>query len=293
MIDAADGGADGARGDDTSWIALIDAATRWWAGAGVDCAFTDGPRNWLAQPAAGASHDTATNNAGALEPQGRKPSRIADAGEHGSGGRTARRAASPPTQDAAAVPEPFGGPRASWPETLEAFAPWWLASPALGTGARGPRVPPSGPARPKLMIVIREPEREDKDRLLSGEDGALLDAMLRAIGLARDECYIASVLPVATPFADWSALAERGLGAVLRHHVGLVRPKALLVFSRDAAALLAPEVGNKEPASIVPAPAQESGAAPLLASHSLSTLRERPMLKRSWWRRWLAFSHSA
>ncbi|MFC6911684.1 hypothetical protein ACFQGS_23325 [Novosphingobium lubricantis] len=40
-----------------SWADAVSAALDWWHDAGVDCAFLDTPRDWLAAASAGAQTD--------------------------------------------------------------------------------------------------------------------------------------------------------------------------------------------------------------------------------------------
>ncbi|MDT0575296.1 hypothetical protein RM533_03760 [Croceicoccus sp. F390] len=185
---------------------------------------------------------------------------------------------------------PIGGDPARWPVTLAEFAPWWLAEPGLDT-SRGRRVPPAGPAKAAIMVLVADPERDDTDRLLSNDDGAMLNAMLQACGLRRDEVYVASVLPRHTPAADWEALAQTQLGAVLRHHLMLAAPRRLWVFGREVMTLLAPEMLDRNGVGAVsPGGPSHDLQVPVLGGYPLAAIRRRPALKRSWWERWLAFS---
>ena len=86
-----------------------------------------------------------------------------------------------------------------------------------------------------LMVLTAWPEVDDQrdGTLFTGPAGPLLDAILRAIGLTRDDCYIAS-LAVTRPAGgrcDESDAAE--LDRLLRHHVALARPQRLLLVGSD------------------------------------------------------------
>ena len=58
-----------------------------------------------------------------------------------------------------------------------------------------------GEAGAPLMLLTAWPEIDDQRDgvLFSGPAGALLDAMLRAIGLTRDQCYVASLAVTRPP----------------------------------------------------------------------------------------------
>src|SRR3546814_9582036 len=76
------------------------------------------------------------------------------------------------------------------PQDLAAFRQWWLSEPGLDTiGPRG-RIAPQGEAGAGLMVLVMDPEAGDSQSLLSGAQGRLIDAMLRAMGMARAEVYL-------------------------------------------------------------------------------------------------------
>lgn len=237
----------------------IAGALEWWRDAGVDCAFLDEPVAWLT-PKNPASNDL---------PIEVKSTR---------------------TPAEARVPEPVSpqAPRldpASIPATLDSFAAWWLNEPQLAEGALNTRVAPRGSAGAELMIVVPEPEREDSERLLSGPQGRLLDAMLSTFGLSHDQVYFASVIPRHLPGADWGHVASSGLGLVLERHIALAAPKRLAVFGSNILPLLshAPPQGPADLRKIN----HEGGNMSMLACRSLAALLEQPRWKARVWHRWL------
>ncbi|WP_164847444.1 uracil-DNA glycosylase family protein [Sphingobium algorifonticola] len=184
---------------------LID----WWALAGVSHTVSETPVNWLA-PIAG--RDAAASSAPVHAP-------LAD----------------------------VASARALMPETLDAFHAWLARDttlveaqwPQLDAQAR--RVLPAGTAAPRLMVIADFPDADDlaTGKLLSGEAGRLFEAMLGALGQARDSVYLAS-LAVSRPAGgllsdqDAMALAER-----MRHHVALVGPQhVMLIGDKTSRALL-------------------------------------------------------
>lgn len=139
----------------------------------------------------------------------------------------APRAAPPP-----AAPEPVPA-ATTLPADLDAFRAWLLdrANLPLGTGA-APRIGPSGDPASGLMVIIDMPAQEDQaaGQLLSGSPGALFDKMIAAIGRSRETLWLASLSPARSPTGRFDAAQLKLLGEVARHHIALVRPKALLLF---------------------------------------------------------------
>lgn len=240
------------RRDEADLGAQIAGAFAWWRGAGVDGDLHDTPQNWLADDA----------------PQ----------------------AAAPPApvvarSDRAEPAPPQGMANGPLPEDLAAFADWWLAEPALDGGRVADRVAPRGSAGARLMVLVPHPEREDTERLLSGPQGALLEAMLGAMGLSPDEAYVAAALPRHTPHADWPEIAGRGMGAILSRHVALARPERLIVFGGNILPLLSNDPAKKP--DDLEQFNHESGSVPLLVGRDLAMLLERPGWKAGFWTRWL------
>lgn len=235
------------------FLADIAGALDWWREAGVDCDFLDEPREWLAPPAPDAP----------ARPTVQKPVESA------------------PPQSARLDP-------ASLPRDLAAFRPWWLAEPMLDEGGVGGRVAPRGTASAKLMVVVEEPEAEDGETLLSGPQGRLLDAMLAVFGLTRDEIYLASALPRHTPAPDWGAVADRGIGHVLAHHVNLVTPERLFVLGGNILPLLGHELPQRP--AVLRQLTQEGRSIPMLASWGLPALMRQPRAKPVLWKAWLEWT---
>ncbi|WP_126172550.1 hypothetical protein [Altericroceibacterium xinjiangense] len=235
------------------------AAHAWWADAGVDCLFHDEPTPWLVDE----------------PPETAVPA------------RPARTAPAPPP------PEPkvlVGGDPSGWPQDLAAFRDWWLAEPSLDAGGGHPRVPPRGKAGAELMVIVPEPEAEDTESLLAGSHGQLIAGMLSAMGLAEDEAYLAAALPRHTPMPDWAELAASGMDAVLRHHIGLVSPKRLLVLGGGILPLLGHDPA--QPLTGVDQTASESGMILTLAARDPGYLLRRADARATLWRRWLDWTSS-
>jgi len=230
----------------------VAAAQDWWREAGVDHDFADEPRNWLEKPVESAE-----------EPL---------------------RAIAPARPEEQQIP-PLGGSALGWPQSLADFAPWWVASDQLETGGTAPRVAPRGVAGAELMVLIPMPEDSDRDRILSGPQGALIGNMLKAMGIAEGAAYLAAALPRRASHPDWSALAARDLGKVLVHHVNLAAPKRLLVLGRAMLPLFGhdPAQAGAKPRPI----ALEGCGVPALVSFGPEALLETPRFRKSLWQGWL------
>lgn len=240
------------------FLADITGALDWWREAGVDCDFLDEPREWLASAAPEADERALPE----------------------------RRPARPPAET---VPPPAARfDLASLPRDLAAFQAWWLGEPLLDDGGTGGRIAPQGAAGARLMVVVEEPEAEDGDALLSGPQGRLLDAMLAAFGLPRQEVYLASALPRHTPAPDWTALAQRGVGQVLAHHVALAAPERLFVLGGNILSLLGHESPQRP--AVLREFNQDGRTIPMLASWGLPALMRQPRAKPVLWRTWLEWT---
>lgn len=234
----------------------ITAALDWWRAAGVDHDYLDEPHQWITaedeDEGPGASRRPRRAPVD-LEPEGPPP---------------------PPRLDAPPLPD-----------TLEAFQHWWMTEPLLDHGRTTHRVPPQGVHNAKLMILVEAPEDEDRDSLMSGPQGRLLDAMLIAFGLSRDTIYLASALPRAMDVPDWADLGARGLGTVLAHHITLAAPQRLMVLGGRILSLIGHELPQR---SAVLREFNHGGVhIPLLASRALSTLLNQPHAKGPLWKAWL------
>ncbi|MEL6487188.1 MAG: hypothetical protein AAFQ13_08595 [Pseudomonadota bacterium] len=247
----------------------LAAALDWWRDAGVDNDFTDDATAWL-------QSNVAELPDGPKEAASSKKDGLEDGGQ------------SIPVQPATSAT-----PRSDFfaeekPKTLTAFHDFWMSAPGLDAiGPRG-RIAPRGAEGADLMVLVVEPEADDRETLLSGPQGRLLDSFLKAAGIDPANTYLASALTRNTPMADTHSLAQRGLDAVLLHHIALAQPKRLIGFGAGLVPLLglvAPSTDN---------PSQNINHTPpiknALLSEGLDALLDIPRLKARFWRRWIEWS---
>jgi uracil-DNA glycosylase family 4 len=188
-----------------------ESALSWWEDAGVDVVVGETPRDWLAPPKA-----VTAASAKAAEP---------------------------------AAPPPPTPPEEKLPGTLPAFQAWLAETEALPLAAPGARrIMPAGAATSGLMAITDVPSLEDVAAgvLFSGEQGALLDNMLRRMSerlldgarLDRETLYLAPFSPIRPPAGRIDPQGVRFLAQAMRHHIALVAPKALLIFGDSCARAL-------------------------------------------------------
>ncbi len=247
-------------GLDRSIAAVLD----WWREAGVDCAYSDAPQRWLAEP-------------------GEPPAVASPA----TGGAAPDRAAYPGKP---AVPQSarIGGEPVGWPGDLPAFRRWWCEEPGLAP-AGALRVPPRGEPGAALLVLVAMPEAEDRDALLCGPEGRFVSGMARAMGVPAERLYLASALPAHIALPDWPALARDGLGEVLLHQIALAAPERVLAMGNDILPLLGHDPAHGAPA--VNRIAIQGRPVPLLGSISPRHLLGSSRLRAKLWRQWLDWTH--
>lgn len=230
----------------------IAAAWEWWRDAGVDCDFADEATAWLAEEQADVA---------AMAPALAAPPR-------------------PAPQPAKPRPR-IGGAPDGWPQAFDDFSAWWLAEPSLDEGRIDGRVAPRGAAGARLMVMVDHPEADDAERLLSGPQGAMLAAILRALEIGGDQTYLASALPRHMPLPDWAALAADGLAELTAHHIAVVAPQRLLVFGSNVSSLLGHDPANSD--GFLHSFDQDGPRIPVLVAPALSALAARPRGKARLW----------
>jgi len=211
---------------------LAKSICDWWSLAGVDALVGEKPTGWLLAPPA---NDPA--------PRARPP----------VAAETAPPPLPPALQRAALADAP---PRAEGPVTFpddwNGFQSFLADHPGVpGSQWDNRRVLPVGAQRAPLMLVTAWPEIDDQREgaLCSGAPGKLLDAALKAIGAARDDCYLASLAVTRPPGGRCDARDRAELERLLAHHLALADPGKLLLIGGDivqmAAGLALPDARGR------------------------------------------------
>jgi len=118
-------------------------------------------------------------------------------------------------------------------ETLAELTDWLASSvllPLAGPGAK--RVLPHGPEDAAVMLLSDSPALEDaaSGQPIGGEAWQLTQRMLAAIGIKPDEAYSASLSCFHTPGSRMSPADREACGEIARRHIGLAKPKRLILF---------------------------------------------------------------
>lgn len=190
---------------------LQDAAesyVNWWAISGVDMTF-------LPEPIAYANE-----NVPAL---GRQSDKISP------GDSVSTSTISTPAPPATAVEAtPLALPD-TLPEMLRFLADQDIFSGPLASPLK---LLPSGPEEPCVMVIADMPDAEDiaAEQLLSGPSGKLFDAMLKAIGVNRTDCFLSSLAFTRVPGGRIDVRDAKRMEEIQRKLISLVRPAHLLLL---------------------------------------------------------------
>jgi len=215
------------------------SALSWWEEAGVDTIVGEEPRDWL----------------------------------------NAKAKAAAPLPAAAAAPD--AAATNAFPDSLDAFHAWLAETGSLPfAGPSAPRLAPAGDPASGLMMLTDMPSTEDAaaGTFFSGEAGALFDKMLAAIGRSRETVYLAAFSPIRPPAGRIDDEGVARLVRIARHHVGLARPRALLLFGDSCARAL---IGMPMTAARGRWHALETPTGPI---RTLATMRPHDLLTQPKWK---------
>jgi DNA polymerase len=185
-------------GADLTW-AEARSALAWWLDAGVDVAVQETPRDWLKPPA--------------------------------------------PRQQPKAATEPAPPPNVAPPshETLAELQGWLASSmqlPLASPTAR--RVMPQGPENAAVMLLTDAPAVEDyaAGQPIGGDAWELTKRMLAAIKIPAEQSYVAPLNCIHVPGTKMSPADREACAEIARRHIGLAKPKRLLLFGDGPAQAL-------------------------------------------------------
>lgn len=153
-----------------------------------------------------------------------------------------------------------------------------------------------GPPDARLMLVGEAPGREEDLRGLPfvGRSGQLLDRMLEAIGLARDEVYITNVVPWRPPGNRTPSPQETEIcKPFVQRQIELVRPRVLVFLGgASAKALTGAQDGilrlRGRWMELPPGPDARGASIRAVATLHPAYLLRNPLQKRFAWRDFLA-----
>ena len=183
------------------------------------------------------------------------------------------------------VTAPPAEPQETLPGQLDLFQGWLrdsISLPFASPTAR--RICPAGDPASGLMILTDMPAAEDctTGTLISGEVGRLFERMLAAIGRHRDSIYLASLSCLRSPDGRFTSAAATQCASLARHHVGLARPRALLLFG-DACSKALLGLGMAQARGRWHEIATHAGTVKALVTLSPSFLLNQPAYKAQAW----------
>ncbi|MEJ7926554.1 uracil-DNA glycosylase family protein [Sphingobium sp. AN641] len=177
-------------------------------------------------------------------------------------------------------------PAPAAPTDLDAFH-GWLQSDANQPESRWPgaRLIPVGAAGASLMVVTDMPDPSDVQAgaLFTGAPGQLLDAMLRAIGLARADIYLASLALARPPGGMMDVADADALAARMRAHIALATPRRLLLLGDRTIRALGPMDGDAHMNGLRPFN-HDGGSVSAIATFHPRLLLQQPAAKAECWR---------
>lgn len=194
-------GEEGRVGGDAHSIGIAEArsALAWWLETGVDVAVQEEPRNWLKPVALSAPPKPA--------PEQPSAPNIA-----------------PPTH-----------------ETLTELQDWLASTTLLPLAtATARRILPRGPENAAIMFLSEAPTLEDfaAGQPIGGEPWELAKRMLAAIKIDAEQAYSASLSCFHLPGAKMSPTDREACAQIARRHIGLAKPRRLLLFGEGPAQAL-------------------------------------------------------
>jgi DNA polymerase len=136
------------------------------------------------------------------------------------------------TRPPAQILAPVLPQEAALPTTIEAMHAWLATADVPLSGPPSARLATMGDPASGLMVIGDVPEIGDAQagKLFAGEIGLLFDRMLAAIGRDRASIYLATLATTRTPDGRIDEPGCRALAPIAQHHIGLVRPKVVLLL---------------------------------------------------------------
>ena len=141
-------------------------------------------------------------------------------------------------------------------------------------------------SREASLLVVGEAPGEEEDRQgepFVGPAGRLLNAMLKAIGLSREQVYIANILKCRPPGnRDPRPEEADACAAYLDRQIALIRPRAMLAVGRVPAQRL---LGTDQPVGRLRGVVHRYGPAaiPLVVTYHPAYLLRTPIAKAKSW----------
>ena len=175
---------------------------------------------------------------------------------------------------------------AALPGDLAAFQAFLAEQDYLpGAPPPGRRAAPFGDPDGGLMIITDMPDPADvaSRRLFGGDCARLLDAMLAALGRTRETVYAAPLSPARIAGGRIAADIAEPLARLMRHHISLARPRALMLMGEETCRTLL-GLGRAEVRGDLRSVNHDGGIVPAVIIPHPRTLRQHPAAKADAWR---------
>lgn len=232
---------------------MIESLTGWWELAGVDSAVGAVPVDWLAMEAK-------ADVVGPVNAQSLVAEDIS---------RT----------------EP-ARPVVDWPSDIDMLKAMMADGVALPGNAFGTAfVAPVGAAQSDVMVVSDMPDQDELAgrKLGSGASGLLLERMLAAIQVGLPDCYWTALATTIPPTGEVPENELAGLADFVRHQIGLVKPRSLILLGSAASKALLGEELMEARQSLGNINYEGRNMAVLTTFHP-RTLIARPAMKAQAWK---------
>ncbi len=180
----------------------------WWKMAGVEYWVEDAPVDWLAEAPS--------------PPPTAEPAR-----------RTVK-----PVVAAETVSAPARRIKTEWPGTFDELRAALMVDQSLpGNGYGTARALPAGNIGAETLVISDYPEESE---LAAGKMGTLplLQNMLRAAGMEADNCCFAALAYTRPASGSLRETDKALLGEFMRHQIGLIAPKRILLLGTSTTTLL-------------------------------------------------------
>lgn len=230
----------------------------WWNLAGLDVNVGNHPASWLEME----------NVSGQLA----KPQKMAEA--------------KPEPAPAGQIPTAKSLTSEAWPTNIRQLKDDIAAAkPLPGNIFGGHTVIPTGDEKCRLMVIsdIPEPSDVEAGHFITGSTGKLLTAMVNAMGVEIDQCFVTALATTRPAIGDIPDGYGPELQAFAMHQIHLVNPGAILLLGRVTARILSPDNpvdgdGNLHYIN------QNSGKKAMVSTYHPRTLLTQPRYKAQAWK---------
>jgi uracil-DNA glycosylase len=232
---------------------MIESLTGWWELAGVDSAVGEMPTDWLVLDA----KVDVTESVAALPPVAKEK-----------------------------LPATPSKPTVKWPSDIDTLKSMIASGAALpGNGFGTSFIAPVGPLTCDVMVISDLPDQDEiADKILGGgATGILLGRMLAAIGIKLTDCYWTALATTIPPTGDLPEEALQELADFVRHQIGLVAPKSVILLGSAACKALLGDELMKARTQLRNINHDGSNMAALTTFHP-RTLLARPAMKAQAWK---------